>query len=333
LSLPAEQLSTALLYETPTLFLDPYGAQFTDVVAKYGRRNPTFALNGASGTIKPGVITGLIGRNGAGKSTLMQTLAGMTKPTSGLVLVGPVTAMQPPWENIAVTAGMQLVRESGDVILGGSYLSTTLKTYARMRPTWDAGYAARLIEQFELPLRKDPRKLSRGQQSALGAVIGLASRAPLTIFDEVTLGMDAPTRKMFYDEVITDYANNPRTIVFSTHLVTEAERLFEDIIVVDRGVIAFSGSADNFRQSGYTLNGPAKAIEPLLPGKTVLARSNFGSFSSVTIDGQVDLEIEFAAESAGVEIGQVGLADYFELLTANWQPQLRTIGNRRSGVQ
>jgi len=59
--------------------------------------------------------------------------------------------MQPPWENIAVTSGARLVRKSGDVFLGGSYISTTLKMNARMRPTWDAGHAAQLVEQFELP--------------------------------------------------------------------------------------------------------------------------------------------------------------------------------------
>ena len=77
--------------------------------------------------------------------------------------------------------------------------------------------------------------MSQGQRSALGVILGLASRCPLTIFDESYLGMDAPSRYAFYDELLADYLAYPRTIVLSTHLIEEVSSLFEEVVIIDRG--------------------------------------------------------------------------------------------------
>src|SRR5699024_2862090 len=108
----------------------------------------------------------------------------------------------------------------------------TLDFAALARPTWDQGYAEELLEAFGIDRRKKAGKLSRGQRSALGATIGLASRAPVTLFDEVHLGMDAPTRRRFYELLIADYAEHPRTIVLSSHLISEVEHLLERVVML-----------------------------------------------------------------------------------------------------
>ncbi|MFX8410510.1 AAA family ATPase, partial [Acinetobacter baumannii] len=82
-------------------------------------------------------------------------------------------------------------------------------------------FASRLIADFALPLRRPIKKLSRGQLAAVGVVVGLASRADLTFFDEPYLGLDAVARQIFYDRLLTDYAEHPRTVVLSTHLIDE----------------------------------------------------------------------------------------------------------------
>ena len=217
----------------------PFGARLDDVVVRFGRshrmqQNGTLirddastALDGASLTVRPGVITGVLGRNGAGKTTMLSLLAAFTRPTSGTVTVGPEGAQEDPWENPWITSGTQLVRESGD-LMNDEKVATSLRYYADMRPDWNVGTAERLLDLFEIDVRKKPSALSRGKRSAVGASIGLAARAPLTIFDEVYLGMDAPTRYAFYDELLADYAEHPRTILLSSHLVEEVERLFEE---------------------------------------------------------------------------------------------------------
>jgi ABC-2 type transport system ATP-binding protein len=261
-----------------------------------------------------GAITGLLGRNGAGKTSLLSLLAGFRRPTAGAVRVGPEGYEQDPWENPAIVSGVQLVRESGDV-MADEKVRATLKQYATLRPEWDADYADRLLDLFEVDVTKTPSALSRGKRSALGATIGLASRAPLTIFDEVYLGMDAPTRYAFYDELLKDYAEHPRTIILSSHLVEESERLFEHVVVVDRGKVLLAEPADEMRARGTGLTGSASVVDRLAAEHRMLHRQELGPTVMVTIEGSLtEREADEAADS-GVQVGAVPLQDLFVHLT------------------
>ncbi|MCP2266381.1 ATP-binding cassette domain-containing protein [Promicromonospora thailandica] len=304
----------------------PFGARLDDVVVRFGashrmlpngllaRDEGGTGLDGASLTIRPGTITGVLGRNGAGKTTLLSLLAAFTRPTSGTVVVGPEGAQEDPWENPWITSGTQLVRESGD-LLNEEKVRTSLRYYADVRPDWSAETAERLLDLFEVDVRKNPSALSRGKRSAVGATIGLASRAPLTIFDEVYLGMDAPTRYAFYDELLADYAEHPRTILLSSHLVEEVERLFEDVVVVDRGRVLLAESAEQMRARGFSLTGSRDAVERLTGGRRVLHRQQLGSTVQVTLEGALDDDERAAARRAGVEVGTVPVQDLFVRLT------------------
>ena len=304
----------------------PFGARLDDVVVRFGggRRmlpNGTLVkdeagtgLDGATLTIRPGTITGVLGRNGAGKTTMLSLLAAFTRPTSGTVVVGPEGEQEDPWENPWVTSGTQLVRESGD-LMNDEKVTTSLKYYADMRPDWSAETAGRLLDLFEVDVRKNPSALSRGKRSAIGATVGLASRAPLTIFDEVYLGMDAPTRYAFYDELLADYAEHPRTILLSSHLVEEVERLFEDVVVIDKGRVLLAEPADEMRARGFSLTGTRDAVERIAGGRRVLHRQQLGATVQVTLEGALD-DAELAdAREAGVEVGAVPVQDLFVRLT------------------
>lgn len=304
----------------------PFGARLDDVVVQFGKNRrmlpngtvvkdeASTALDGATVTIRPGTITGVLGRNGAGKTTMLSLLAAFTRPTGGTVVVGPEGAEEDPWENSWITSGTQLVRESGDLI-NDEKVSTSLKYYADLRPDWSAETAERLLDVFEVDLRKKPSALSRGKRSAVGATIGLATRAPLTIFDEVYLGMDAPTRYAFYDELLADYTAHPRTILLSSHLVEEVERLFEDVIVIDRGRVLLAESADEMRSRGFSLTGTRDAVGRLAEGRRVLHRQQLGATVQVTLEGALDADELAAARAAGVEIGAVPVQDLFVRLT------------------
>ena len=306
----------------------PFGARLDDVVVQFGRshrvlQNGTMvrdeastALDGASLTIRPGAITGVLGRNGAGKTTMLSLLAAFTRPTSGSILVGPEGAQEDPWENPWITSGTQLVRESGD-LMTDEKVSTSLKYYADMRPDWSAETAERLLDLFEVNVRKNPSALSRGKRSAVGASIGLATRAPLTIFDEVYLGMDAPTRYAFYDELLADYAEHPRTILLSSHLVEEVERLFEDVVVIDRGRVLLAESADEMRARGFSLTGTKDAVERIAGGRRVLHRQQLGATVQVTLEGALEDAERAAAREARVEVGTVPVQDLFVRLTGS----------------
>lgn len=225
--------------------MTPFKVDLRDVSVRFGA---TTALDKVTASITAGAITGLLGRNASGKSTLLAAVAAFRRPSSGQVLVDG----NDPYENADVMAGITLIREAGDY--ADSRVSDMLRLAAAVRSTWSSELAEHLLSRFKLPTKKLATNLSRGQRSALGALMGLAARSPLTIFDEVYLGMDAPTRYVFYDELLTDYTANPRTIVISSHLIEEVERLFEYVLVLHDGRLLLSESAESLRERGQRLS-------------------------------------------------------------------------------
>lgn len=280
---------------------DQLGVRFKD----------TDALRGVSVQIEPGTIHGLLGRNGSGKTTLLSTVAALRRPTSGTVLVDG----EDPFENDRIMGDICLIRESGDV-LSDEKIRTNLNYFANVRRYWDGDYAEELLDAFELSTRKRPDKLSRGQRSALGVVMGLASRAPVTLFDEVYLGMDAPSRYRFYDLLLADYVENPRTIVLSSHLISEIEQLFGAVTILDHGSVLLGDDADGLRSRGASLTGPAQAVRELSAGLQVLATQSLGATQQVTVFGALGADVHRRAKAADVEIGSVPLQDLFVHLTS-----------------
>jgi ABC-2 type transport system ATP-binding protein len=266
--------------------------------------------------LAPGKIHGLLGRNGSGKSTLAATLAGFRKPDQGRVLVegGDLGPAQEPYENAVVTSRVCLIRESGD-IPGNALVKQALRLAAALRPYWSADLAGELLDRLEIPLGKRIQKLSRGQKSALGVVLGLASRAPLTIFDESYLGMDVPSRNIFYDALLADYAEVPRTIVLSTHLVSEVSAMLEEVVILDRGRLVTQSPVDALRGRGASIVGPVASVDEFTAGLTVLSEERLGGTKSTTVLGDLDPALLARASEAGLEVGPVGLQDLFVHLT------------------
>ena len=152
----------------------------------YGKFN---AIQDISFSIEENKIYGLLGRNGAGKTTLMKMITAQIFPTSGdLKVFG-----EDPYENANVLSQICFIKESQKYPDHYSVLDI-LEVSKSIFPNWDVNLSNSLIEDFNLPLKRKTKKLSRGMLSAVGIVIGLASRAPLTIFDEPYLGLDAVSR-------------------------------------------------------------------------------------------------------------------------------------------
>lgn len=280
--------------------------QTQDLAVRYGT---TRALNGVSMHIAPGAITGVLGRNGAGKSTLLATVASFRRPSSGTVRLDG----RDPYEDPRLMAATCLVREAGDF----ADLSTleALRLAATARSSFSVPLAKRLLERFQVPQRRRVAKLSRGQRSAFGAAIGLASRAPLTLFDEVYLGMDAPTRYAFYEELLADYAAHPRTIVISSHLIEEVERLFEHVLILHEGKVLLSEPSDRLRQRGFRVVGEQRAVEAFVAGHQVLNRQQLGRTAAVTVLAGSEAATPNEATAAGLELEHVTIQDLFVHLT------------------
>ena len=259
------------------------------------------AVDDVSFSIEEHGIYGLLGRNGAGKTTIMQLLTGQDFATSGDIRVFG----EKPVENARVLERVSFIKES-QKYPEDFQVRHVFKSAPWFFANWDAEFAERLIEDFRLPVKRRIKKLSRGQLSAVGVIVGLASRAPLTFFDEPYLGLDAVARQLFYDRLLEDYAEHPRTVVLSTHLIDEVSNLLEHVIVIDEGRIIIDAPADELRGSVTNVVGPATAVEAFTSTREVLHRDGIGGLASVTI-AALTAEEASAARAAGLELSPVSL--------------------------
>ena len=260
------------------------------------------ALDDVSLSIDEDSIYGLLGRNGAGKTTLMSILTAQNFATSGDVEVFG----EDPYENARVLNRMCFVRES-QKYPDDSNARHALANARLFFPHWDQEFADQLVDDFALPLKTPIKKLSRGQQSAVGVIIGLASRAEITFFDEPYLGFDAVARQTFYDRLITDYAEFPRTIVLSSHLIDEVADLIEKVIVIDRGRIIMDETTEEVRSRAVNIVGDADAINRLVAGREVIHRESLGRVASVTMLGHLSNADRELVADANLDLTPVSL--------------------------
>jgi ABC-2 type transport system ATP-binding protein len=259
------------------------------------------ALDDITLAIGGGTITGLLGRNGAGKTTLLRILAGQEFPSSGAVRV----LGAPPAENEDVLRRLALVRE--DQVYPEIRVGQGLRLASWFYPNWDPDLASSLAEDFGLRTDRAVKRLSRGQRSALGITIGLAARAEVTLFDEPYAGLDAVARQVFYDRLLADFAEFPRTVLLSTHLIDEAAALFEGVIVMDRGRVVLDAAADVLRGIATRVSGPGLAVDALAQGRPVWERRRLGSQASVVLVGPLSAHDREQARSSGLDLTALSL--------------------------
>lgn len=272
----------------------------------------TTALEDLTFSLEPNRIYGLLGRNGSGKTSLLSVLAAFRKQTSGEVRIGG----QPVWENPEVMSQIAFIRESGDTVEDSEKAKEALRYAEYLRPNWNAGYANELIDRFGVPLDTKIGDMSRGQRSALGIVLGLAARAPITMFDETYLGLDAPSRYAFYDEILNDYMAHPRTFIISTHLIEEVSRIFEEVLIIDQGRLLIHEETESLLARGAALTGPADTVDRHVNGLTVIGERQLGRTKSVMVYGAIEDTQRQEMHAAGLDLEPLALQDLFVHLTA-----------------
>lgn len=274
------------------------------------------AVQNASFSVQENKIYGLLGRNGAGKTTLMKMITAQIIPTSGVLKVFD----ENPYENNRVLKQICFIKES-QKYPDNFLVRDIFEVSKSLFPNWDADFAFSLIEDFNLPLKRRIKKLSRGMLSAVGIVIGLASRAPLTVFDEPYLGLDAVSRGIFYNRLMEDYAENPRTVIVSTHLIDEVSHLLEHVLVIANGELLIDQDAEELRGMAYTVTGQTAKVETFLAGKQVIHREPFGGLLSATVIQKKHVSDQKQAQEAGLEVTAVSPQQLIVHLTTGKQEQ------------
>lgn len=268
------------------------------------------ALTNIDFTLENGKIYGLIGRNGAGKTSLLSLLAAYQKATNGEITIDGENI----FENEQMMAKVSFIYQ---VDYKDEYdtIPKFFELAKRYRPTFDLQYAEELAKLFQLPMDKPLKKLSTGMQSAFNVTMGLANKTPVTIFDEAYQGMDAPTREIFYNEILEEQARNPRLFILSTHLVSEMDYLFDHVLIIHKGKLIVDEAIDSLLEKGFSITGATSAVEQTVDGLQVLSEQQLGGTKSAMVYGSLSHEKEDEIQRSGLEIGNISLHDLFIQLT------------------
>lgn len=272
----------------------------------YGK---TKVLSNINLHVEEGKIYGLLGRNGVGKTTLLNIISNQIRPNSGEAkLFG-----KDIYENDDVVENICLIKEGG--IPSEEKVKKILKAARILYKNWDEEYKNTLITIFNLDVNKRYHKLSRGNQTIVGLIIGLASRAPLTIFDEPSLGLDAAFRYEFYRILLEDVGNNPRTVIISTHLIDEVTNLFEEVIILKDKEVFLKDEVSALTEKSYFLNGRLEYISPIIEGKHVINNENFGASTIIALFDHLSEDEKQQLKNNNVEISKIPLQKLFVYLT------------------
>ncbi|MGO3758105.1 MAG: ABC transporter ATP-binding protein [Agrococcus casei] len=268
------------------------------------------AVNDLTVSFDENRIHGLLGRNGAGKTTLMQLLTGQLFATSGDIWVFG----ESPLENTTVMQRTCFIQE-GQTYPDGFEPRHVISIAAGMHEKWDQQRADELVEMFELPMKRKIKKLSRGQLSAIGIIVGIASRADLTFFDEPYLGLDAVARKNFYDALLADYAEHPRTILISSHHIDEVAPLLETVTVIDNGELLMQHDVDELADAAFAFAGTRAAVDQFTGSVQVLERTDIGGLSTVVVRGPITQDAARLASDLRLDKSRASLQDLFVAVT------------------
>ncbi|HGH7183023.1 ABC transporter ATP-binding protein [Bacillus cereus] len=278
-----------------------------ELTKKYKKK---IAVNEVTISLEEHKIYGLLGRNGAGKTTLLNLLAGQIISSSGSVSVFGESV----FENSKAMQSICFVRVKEEAHL--SYkVKEIFKMCSMFYKNWDGAYAEELANKFQLNMTEKYHKLSHGMQTVVGIIQGLASRAPITIFDEPTTGLDAAHRELFYCLLLEDYGEHPRTIILSTHLVEEVTHVIEDVIIIKEGRLVVQSSVEDLLQQGHIISGQKDKVDEFSINKKALEREVYGNKGITVIWEELSNEDYDSIEKLGLVVDGITLQKLFIHIT------------------
>lgn len=270
----------------------------------------TVALKDVTATVSDGKICGLLGRNGAGKTTLLNIITNRIFADQGSVYIND----KPAVENDRIQATVFYMTEK-TLYSKETQVNEVFKITRGFYPTFNMDYANSLSDRFKLEPKKKISGLSTGYLTILKLVLTLASNAPITIYDEPVLGLDANHRDLFYKELISHYNEVPNTIILSTHLIEEVSRLLEDVIMLKEGQLLLNQTVESILQSAYTVSGDQEAVDRYAADKKVIGRETLGRFKSATLYQNRTAADEELMSQLGLDLMPAKLQDVFISLT------------------
>src|ERR1700733_6312238 len=242
---------------------------------KYGRQ---WALRDCTLTIPAGRVVGLVGPNGAGKTTLLQLAAGLLAPTAGTISVlGGHPAGSP-----AQLRGIGFVAQDPPAYAGLS-VAGHLRMGGWLNPGWDRELAERRVRQLGLDLRQRAGSLSGGQRAQLALTLAVAKRPELLLLDEPVASLDPLARREFLQGLMETVAEHGVSVVLSSHLVADLERVCDYLVVLVASHVQLAGEVSELLASHHHLSGPRRDPATLPAGQEVIEESHTDKQSTLLV--------------------------------------------------
>lgn len=249
--------------------------QATGLGRRYGRR---WALSDCTLTIPAGHVVGLVGPNGAGKSTLLQLAVGLLAPSAGAIEV----LGHRPAESPAQLGRLGFVAQDTPVYSSFS-IQDHLRLGAWLNPSFDAAMAKRRIERLGLDRRQRAGRLSGGQRAQLALTLAIAKRPELLFLDEPVASLDPLARREFLQSLMEVVAEEGTTIVHSSHLVADLERVCDYLVVLAGSRVQIAGPIETLLATHRRLSGPRRDPRALPAGQEVVTVSQTARQSTLVV--------------------------------------------------
>jgi ABC-2 type transport system ATP-binding protein len=284
------------------------------------RFGPTVALDHLSLAVPRGSVFGLVGANGAGKTTLIKHVLGLLRAAAGSVRV---FGRDPVADPEGVLGRIGYLSEEND-LPGWMRVDELLRYTRAFYAGWDDAYAEELRRAFALDPVARVKQLSKGQRARAGLLVALAHRPELLVLDEPSAGLDPLVRRDILGAIIRTIAEEGRTVLFSSHLLDEVERVSDHVALIDRGRIVWCAALEEIQETHHRLTlrfAEARARPPALAG--VLTWQGAGHEWTAVCSGRLgDLQAAVAASGARIVDKRVPSLD--EILVAQVGPHGRS---------
>jgi ABC-2 type transport system ATP-binding protein len=261
---------------------------------RYGRR---WALDDCTLEIPPGHVVGLVGPNGAGKTTLLHLAVGLLAPTSGDILV----LGERPAHGAAQLARVGFVAQETPVYAGLS-IAEHLHFGAWLNPSWDSDLADQRVEQLGLDPRQRAGDLSGGQRAQLALTLAIAKRPELLVLDEPVASLDPLARREFLQHLMESVAEQELSVVLSSHLVPDLERVCDYLIVLVSSRVQVAGEIEDLLASHHRLTGPRRDLGTLPGDQEVIEATHTDRQSTLIVrTDRPILDPAWTVEQIGLE--------------------------------
>lgn len=272
-------------------------------------------IKSVTAQVKAGDVIALLGKNGAGKTTLLETLLGFSFPSFGGVKV---------WSENATEMTGDIKQRIGfvpqqDELLVGFNGREHIDLFKAFRKTWNSELVERLVAEWLIPMDIAARKMSVGQRQKLSILLAIAHEPELLILDEPVASLDPVARRQFLQQLVDIAADENRAIIFSSHIVSDMERVANQVWMLQNGELSYQGGLDDLKESIARLTISAQEDLPTNLGLHYVVKQRIqGKQAWVTLknwapEKQEEIVQKFNAE---VQVEYLSLEDIFLELNA-----------------